>query len=119
VGADEPGAFASAQPALRTALDDADAAVAMNAAGALAAMGVAEGELAAARRRVLAAGARDYVGFLAARGLAGIDQRPGCCRICSITSWTRSRRRRVTIQPTTSSWPRRHWPGWWRPRTVR
>ena len=77
VGADEPGAFASAQPALRTALDDADAAVAMNAAGALAAMGVAEGELAAARRRVLAAGARDYVGFLAARGLAGIDPAPG------------------------------------------
>lgn len=77
LAADEPGAFASAQPVLRTALDDADAAVAMNAAGALAAMGVAEAELAAARRRVLAGGARDYVGFLAARGLVGIDPAPG------------------------------------------
>lgn len=69
----QPDAFASAQPALRAALDDADAAVAMNAAGALAAMDVPEAELAPARRRVLASGVTGYIGFLAARGLIGRD----------------------------------------------
>ncbi len=72
----KPEAFVSTQPALRSALADADAAVAMNAAGALATMEVPESELAAARRRVLANGVRGYVGFLAARGLVGIDPAP-------------------------------------------
>ena len=72
----KPEAFASTQSALRVALDDGDAAVAMNAAGALAAMDVPETELAAARRRVLSGGVRGYVGFLAARGLVGIDPAP-------------------------------------------
>lgn len=72
----KPEAFASTKPALRAALDDADAAVAMNAAGALAAMDVPEAELAAARRRALSGGVRGYVGFLAARGLVGIDPAP-------------------------------------------
>ena len=72
----KPDAFSSTLPALRAALDDADAAVAMNAAGALATMEVPETELAAARRRVLSSGVRGYVGFLAARGLIGIDPAP-------------------------------------------
>ncbi len=72
----QPEVFASTQAALRGALDDSEAAVAMNAAGALAAMDVPEEELAPARRRVLAAGATGYVGFLAARGLIGIDPAP-------------------------------------------
>ncbi|HWT17136.1 MAG TPA: hypothetical protein VN581_15270 [Patescibacteria group bacterium] len=72
----QPEAFATTQAALRVALDDADAAVAMNAAGALASMDVPESELAAARRRVLENGVRGYVGFLAARGLVGIDPAP-------------------------------------------
>jgi hypothetical protein len=72
----QPDAFAALQPALRTALDDADAAVAMNAAGALASMGVSEAELAPARRRVLSSGVSGYIGFLAARGLIGRDPAP-------------------------------------------
>lgn len=73
---DKAEAFASLNPALRVALEDDDAAISMNAAGALAAMGVAESELAPARRRVLTRGVRGYVGFLAARGLVGIDPAP-------------------------------------------
>lgn len=69
----KPEAFAALKPALRVALDDGDAAIAMNAAGALASMDVPEAELSVARRRVLANGVRGYVGFLAARGLVGID----------------------------------------------
>lgn len=69
----KPEAFTSTKPALFAALDDGDAAVAMNAAGALAMMDVPETELAAARRRALSNGVRGYVGFLAARGLVGID----------------------------------------------
>ncbi|MGE0357165.1 MAG: HEAT repeat domain-containing protein [Burkholderiales bacterium] len=67
-------AFEAARPALRTALDDTDGAVAMNAAGALSAMKEPAEALAPARRRVLQSpGNRAYVGFLAARGLIGID----------------------------------------------
>lgn len=72
----KPDAFAALKPALRVALEDGDAAIAMNAAGALASMDVPEAELAAARRRVLANGVRGYVGFLAARGLVGLDPAP-------------------------------------------
>jgi hypothetical protein len=75
--AQQADAFAAAEPALRQALADADAAVAMNAAGALAAMDVPARDLADARRRVLDDGrARGYVAFLAARGLVGIDPAP-------------------------------------------
>ena len=67
-------AFIAAKPALMAALDDPDGAVAMNAAGALATMKVSAESLASARRRVLRErGLRPYVGFLAARGLIGID----------------------------------------------
>ncbi len=69
-------AYAAAQPALRAALDDSDAAVAMNAAGALQTMDVPPRDLAAARRRVLGSGVHGYVAFLAARGLIGIDPAP-------------------------------------------
>ena len=70
-------AFEAARPALRTALDDPDGAVAMNAAGALASMKEPAEALAPARRRVLQArGQRPYVAFLAARGLIGIDPPP-------------------------------------------
>lgn len=72
----KPEAYATTKPALFAALDDGDAAVAMNAAGALAMMDVPETELAAARRRALSNGVRGYVGFLAARGLVGIDPAP-------------------------------------------
>jgi len=64
----------NAMPALRTALDDASAAVAMNAAGALDALDEPKPALAPARRAVLATrAAGPYVRFLAARGLIGID----------------------------------------------
>ncbi|HQX65583.1 MAG: hypothetical protein WAR01_01995 [Dokdonella sp.] len=69
----KPDAFATLKPALRIALDDGDAAIAMNAAGALASMDIPEAELATARRRVLSNGVRGHVGFLAARGLVGLD----------------------------------------------
>jgi hypothetical protein len=69
-------AYTALKPALFAATEDADAAIAMNAAGALASMDVPEVELAASRRRVLAHGVRGYVGFLAARGLVGIDPAP-------------------------------------------
>ena len=77
LAAQQSDAFAAVEPALRQALEDADAAVAMNAAGALAAMDVPARDLADARRRVLDDGrARGYVAFLAARGLVGIDPAP-------------------------------------------
>lgn len=77
IAASEPDGLAAAQPALRTAIDDPDPAVAMNAAGALTAMKVPDSETAAARRRVLTQGrASGYVQFLAARGLIGIDPGP-------------------------------------------
>lgn len=67
-------AFEPARAALRAALDDPDGAVAMNAAGALAAMKEPVEALAPARRRVLQSpGEKAYVAFLAARGLIGID----------------------------------------------
>ncbi len=69
-----PEAFAPARPALTAALDDANAEVAMNAAGALGAMKVPAETLAPARRRVLQQGhPQAYVLFLAARGLVGLD----------------------------------------------
>lgn len=72
-----PSAFEAARPALRAALDDADGAVAMNAAGALSAMKEPAESLAPARRRVLQSKpGRAYVSFLAARGLIGIDPPP-------------------------------------------
>ncbi|MBK8322068.1 MAG: hypothetical protein IPL06_04870 [Betaproteobacteria bacterium] len=72
-GRNETG-FAPAKPALVKALDDADANVAMHAAGALSAMKVPQAELAPARRRVLReGGGTPYVRFLAGRGLIGID----------------------------------------------
>lgn len=74
IATSEPEGLLAAQPALRLALNDADAAVAMNAAGALTAMKVPDIETAEARRRVLQQGrAAGYVQFLAARGLIGID----------------------------------------------
>jgi hypothetical protein len=67
-------AYAAARPALEAALDDVNAAVAMNAAGALSAMKVPAEALAPARRRVLKEGhPQPYVLFLAARGLIGLD----------------------------------------------
>lgn len=69
-----PEAFAPARPALMTALDDANAEVAMNAAGALGAMKVPAETLAPARRRVLQQGhPQANVLFLAARGLIGLE----------------------------------------------
>jgi len=66
--------FAPSKPALMKALDDAEANVAMHAAGALSVMKVPQAELAPARRRVLReGGGTPYVRFLAARGLIGID----------------------------------------------
>lgn len=68
------GDIVNARAALYAALDDADSEVAMNAAGALASMGVAESELAPARLRVLQGRPQShYVEFLAARGLTGIE----------------------------------------------
>ena len=69
-----PGGYAAARPALEAALDDVNAEVAMNAAGALGAMKVSAEALAPARRRVLKEGnPQPYVLFLAARGLIGLD----------------------------------------------
>ncbi len=66
--------LAIAVPALRMALEDPDAVLAMNAAGALTALNIPDEETAPARRRVLQAGQwPPYVRFLAARGLIGID----------------------------------------------
>lgn len=73
----KPAAMTDAQPALRSALDDEDPGVAMNAAGALTAMDVPAEQTAAARRRVLqTGGGTAYVQFLAARGLLGLDPSP-------------------------------------------
>ncbi len=70
----QPQPLALTQPALRIALEDPDALIAMNAAGALTALKVPAAETAPARRRVLQAGQGSvYVRFLAARGLIGID----------------------------------------------
>lgn len=72
-GRNETG-FAPAKPALVKALEDADANVAMHAAGALSVMKVPQAELAPSRRRVLReGGGTPYVRFLAGRGLIGID----------------------------------------------
>ncbi len=73
----KPDAFSVAEPALRQALDDADPAIAMNAAGALATMNVPAEQLAPSRRRVLAdRRVSGYVAFLAARGLVSVDPAP-------------------------------------------
>lgn len=68
------GDIVLARSALYAALDDVDGEVAMTAAGALAAMGVPETELAPARRRMLDGPPQvPYVRFLAARGLIDIE----------------------------------------------
>jgi hypothetical protein len=59
--------------ALETALHDIEPGVAMNAAGALQALGWSREALAEPRRRVLHADASPYARFLAARGLIGIE----------------------------------------------
>ena len=65
------------RPQLTKALDDPDANVVANAAGALQATGVEEKELAAARKRVLAAPAASVSSrFLVARNLVGYES-PG------------------------------------------
>lgn len=70
----KPEDWGSARPALTAALDDADGAVAMYAAGALAALKTPPEVLLPARKRVLEAGhPRAYVRFLAARGLIGTE----------------------------------------------
>ncbi|MBK8286949.1 MAG: hypothetical protein IPK97_19945 [Ahniella sp.] len=68
------GDIVNARAALNAALDDVDSEVAMNAAGALASMGVEESELAPSRLRVLQGRPQSrYVEFLAARGLIGLE----------------------------------------------
>jgi len=70
----KPEDWAAARPALMAALEDADGAVAMYAAGALAGIKTPPEALLPARKRVLEAGhPRAYVRFLAARGLIGSE----------------------------------------------
>lgn len=59
--------------ALETALGDIEPGVAMNAAGALQALGWSREALADPRRRVLHSDAAPYARFLAARGLIGLE----------------------------------------------
>ncbi len=63
----------AAKPELEKALEDPVAAVVARAAGALAAMGVPDKELAPAWRRALEGARDDATAFVAARGLIGID----------------------------------------------
>jgi hypothetical protein len=73
----KPEAWEAARPSLLAALQDADGAVAMYAAGALTALKTAPDVLLPARRRVLREGhPRAYVRYLAARNLIGVEPGP-------------------------------------------
>jgi len=80
------GDIVLARSPLYAALDDVNADVAMNAAGALSSMGIGAEELAPARRRVLdGPQPSSYARFLAARGL--IDLEPAGVLMPHLLAW--------------------------------